>query len=59
MPLDERVTASTQEDKEFPFNQDMNSGDVLGVGAYILSSVSLYPLPFSYSTWHKVGNRQL
>jgi hypothetical protein len=58
-PLDKRVIASTQEDVEFPFNQDMNSGDVLGVGAYIHSSALLYPLLISYPTWHKVGNRQL
>jgi hypothetical protein len=41
-PLDERVIASTQETAEFPFNQDMNSGDVLGIGAHIPSSPSLY-----------------
>jgi hypothetical protein len=48
MPLDKRVIASTQETAEFPFNQDMNSGDVLGIGAYILSSPSLYPLLISF-----------
>ncbi|KAN0111251.1 pyranose dehydrogenase 3 [Russula decolorans] len=31
-PLDKRVIASTQETANFPFNQDMNSGDVLGIG---------------------------
>jgi hypothetical protein len=45
-PLDKRVIASTRETAEFPFNQDMNSGDVLGIGAYIPSLPSLYP---SYS----------
>jgi hypothetical protein len=58
MPLDKRVIASTQETADFPFNQDMNSGDVLGIGAYIPSSASLYPLLISYSTWHKAGTRQ-
>jgi len=57
-PLDKRVIASTQETAEFPFNQDMNSGDVLGIGAYIPSS-PLYPLLILFSTRHKVGNRQL
>jgi hypothetical protein len=55
-PLDKRVIASTQETTEFPFNQDMNSGDVIGIGAYIPSSPSLC----SYTiTWNKAGNRQL
>lgn len=58
-PLDKRVIASTQETPEFPFNQDMNSGDVLGIGTYIPSSASLYPIVILYSTWHKVGNRRV
>jgi len=34
-PIDPRVIATTQEmAAEFPFNQDMNSGNVLGIGAY-------------------------
>lgn len=40
-PLDTRVIASAQETTEFPFNQDMNSGDVLGIGAYIQYSTLL------------------
>lgn len=31
-PLDKHVIASTQETADFPFNQDMNGGDVLGIG---------------------------
>jgi hypothetical protein len=56
-PLDKRVIASTQESAEFPFNQDMNSGDVLGIGARL--PPSLYPLLVSHSTWHKGGTRLL
>lgn len=48
-PLDKRVIASTQETPEFPFNQDMNSGDVLGIGTYILSA-SL--IPHSHLIFH-------
>jgi hypothetical protein len=37
-PLDTRDITSTQETVEFPFNRDMNRGDVPGIGAYILPS---------------------
>jgi hypothetical protein len=35
MPLDQPVISTTQEmAAEFPFNQDMNSRNILGMGAY-------------------------
>lgn len=33
-PLDQRVLDTTTELSEFPFNIDMNSGDVVGMGEY-------------------------
>lgn len=34
-PLDERIIATTKElSAEFPFNQDMGGGSVLGIGLY-------------------------
>ena len=38
-PLDSRIFNTTTQLAEFPFNEDMNSGDPIGIGAFCLVGV--------------------
>ncbi len=57
-PLDSRIFNTTTQLAEFPFNQDMNSGNPLGIGGYSLAHVNSTNVTQTFARLGSVLNRR-
>ncbi len=57
-PLDSRIFNTTAQLAEFPFNQDMNSGNPLGIGEFCLTHVHSTDVTQTFARFRPVRNRR-
>ncbi len=57
-PLDSRIFSTTTQLAEFSFNQDMNSGNPLGIGVFCLAHVNSTNVTQTFARLDSVLNRR-
>ena len=57
-PLDSRIFNTTTQLAEFPFNEDMNSGNPLGIGVFCLAHVNSTNVTETFARLGSVLNRR-